>query len=204
MKWILLLTFVAFGYARLSPKPDDTGDNGTINIKGGNGKDVAISKTVDKTGNTIIVFFNEDQNVSIKQIHISKLNDDKLQNITTESDENTEEQNGDNDSSEEISTKSKTPADLLRSIFEKYEEVVDEKSYESLLKEVNEYVDSGKLDSSILNVLKTLNDQKMVRGKTDTQSVPDSARVPLYRPENYNLNRYQLPQLNENDVTEQR
>lgn len=199
MKWFILLAFLAVSYASSSSKSIYIGEDGTIDIKGAYGKHVVISKTVDKTGEKFIDILVEGSNIPTKRIRINELDKDKkdnAQNVPLEGEET--------ESREKRSSKSWTTADLLDRTFKKYEGIADEKSYESLMEKVNEYFESGELDSTILDVLKTMHDQKLTKKETLTENeiqVPGLARVPLLLSEGpFNFRYYMLRKYREADL----
>lgn len=179
MRCLLLLCVVAFSCAlpyKGVSKTINIGDDGTVEIIVSNGKRVVISKAVGNTDEKFIDISVEGPSLPIKQFRVFENSSDK----TAESyngqindqygmDEWKEKRSAEvettKDSKDTIDTKdskkSTSQTDLLHSIFSKYEGVVDELSYQTLLKEIEDYVASGQIDASIYDVLKYLHDQNV-------------------------------------------
>lgn len=207
MKCLIVLTLVAFSCAYPyygASKSINIGEDGTIEITGANGKRVVISKAVGNEDDKFIDISVEGPNMPPKKIRINELGTDKTVNVqngpysgqfngqywddewrekrspkvaTTKDSKDTKDTKEAKDSK-----KTKSQADLLYSIFKKYEGAVDELSYQSVLKKVDEYVEAGELDSSIHDVLQYLHDQKLQEQTTTETSVQptDATKVPVF------------------------
>lgn len=201
MKYLLLLAFVAVSCAvPLYPgKTINIGEDGTITITGPSGKKVTISKAVGLTDDKFIDVSVETPNLPPKQIRIDQQGAEKTVNVqngpysggfnglywedewrekrspkvaTKEGKEGKEKDTKEKDSKD--SKKTKTEADILYSIFKEFEEVTDDKSYESLSKKVDKYVTDGQLDASIGDVLTFLHDQKAAQEAVDSTTTTTS------------------------------
>lgn len=190
MKCLLLLALVALGCALPyygGSKSINIDEDGTIVITGANGKKVIISKGVGNTDDKFIDISVEGPNLPSKKIRINEQGDDK--NILVQNgpytgkfnsqywEDELRDKRSPKVASAKDSKKSKTQSDLLSNIFKQYEGIVDEKSYETLLKKVNDYVNSGELDSSVYDVLKFLHDQKIQEQMTTETSVQTTAET---------------------------
>lgn len=211
MKCFLLLSLVAFScaipfYGSPNSKSINIDEDGTVVITTPTGKRVTISKAVGPTDEKFIDISVEGPNLPPKKIRINEQGTDKTVNVqsgpysgqfngqywddewrdkrspkvvTTKDSKDSKDSKEGKDTKE--SKKSKTQADLLYSIFKKYEGAVDELSYESLLKKVDEYVTSGELDSSIYDVLKYLHDQKaQEQTTTETTVQATTTKIPVF------------------------
>lgn len=156
MKCLLLLSFVALSYASGDFKFINIRKDGVIDIKGVDRKYIIICRSL---GKIFIIFLAEWPKIPTTKILTNEDGSQKSIRVQNGPDSFlVSEQYGLNDLREKRSSREivESQADLLYSLFKKYEGIVDEKTYESLLKKVEEYVKFGELDSSILNVLKYL------------------------------------------------
>lgn len=210
MKCLLLLTFVALSCAApfySTSKSVNIGDDGTIFITAANGKRVVISKIVGNPDEKFIDISVEGPYVPTKRIRIDEPGTEKTVDVQNGPysgrfnglywDDDMREKRSPKVMTTKDSKKSKSQTDLLNTIFKEYEGTVDDKSYETLLKKVSEYVVSGELDPSVYDVLKYLHDQKSMEDQT-----PGTAKVPLVRsdiPSNFRestwTNKYQQPEV---------
>lgn len=204
MKYFLLLTFVAVscGLPFYPGKTINIGEDGTITITGPTGKKVTISKVVGSTDDKFIDVSVETPNLPTKQIRIDQQGTEKMVSVqngpysgafnglywedewrekrspkvaTKEGKESKEKETKEKDTK-----KTKTEADILYSIFKEFEEVADEKSYESVLKKVNKYVVDGQLDASIGDVLTFLHDQKDAQQDVETPTTTTTIKPPIF------------------------
>lgn len=207
MKCLLVLTFIALSYSFPfigNSKTINIGDDGTIEITAANGKRVVISKGIGNTDDKFIDISVEGPNFPAKKIRVNEQGADKTVNIQSGPysgqfngqywddewrDKRSPKVATTKDSKDAKDTKdakdgkkSKSQADLLYSIFKKYEGAADDVTYQSVLKKVQDYVDAGELDSSIYDVLQYLHDQKVQeQTSTDTAVQPSSvAKVPVF------------------------
>lgn len=228
MKCFLLLTVVAFScalpYYGGSSKSINIGEDGTIVITGANGKRVVISKAVGNTNEKFIDISVETPNSLPKRIRINEQGTDKTVDVQNGPyngrlngqywEDGLRETRSPKVRTTKDTKKSKSQSDLLNTIFKDYEGVVDEKSYESLVKKVNAYVESGELDSSVSDVLKYLHDQKVTNepAAVDTRVQTSGInKVPLVHSDISSIVRdyiwtikNQQPALSDNVVTDQR
>lgn len=191
MKCFLLLSLVAFSCALPywgGGKSINISDDGTIVIRTATGKQVVISKVVGPEDQKFIDISVEGPNLPVKKIRIDEIGSDKVVSVQNgpysgQSEDVAREDDPREKRSPKVATtskdskKSKTQADLLYGIFKENEGVADEKSYEALLKKVNDYVDAGDLDSSILDVLQYIHEAKAVQDQTPSET--GIAKVPL-------------------------
>lgn len=229
MRCLLLLSLIALSYALPyygGSKTINIGDDGTIVITGANGKRVTISKAVGINDEKFIDISVEGPNLPPKKIRIDEQGTDKT--VSVQNGPYSGQFNGqywEDDMREKRSPKvatatttkdskkTKTQADLLSTIFKEYEGLVDEKSYDALLKKVNGYVEAGELDSSITDVLTYMHDQKAIQeqGSTATGVQPSGInKVPVFHSDISSLvkdyiwnNKYQQPGLSSNLYPEQ-
>lgn len=228
MKCFLLLTLVALScalpYYGGGSKSINIGEDGTIVITGANGKRVVISKAVGNTDEKFIDISVESPNLPPKRIRIDEQGTDKTVDVQNGPyngqfngqywEDELREKRTPKVATTKDTKKTKTQADLLYSVFKDYEGVVDEKSYESLMKKVNGYVEAGELDSSVNDVLKYLHDQKVTeeQSSTDTSVQTSGAnKVPLVHSDISSIVRdyiwttkYQQPAIAGNVVPDQR
>lgn len=213
MKCFLLLIFVAFSCAlpfNSGSKSVNIGEDGTIVITGANGKRVVISKAIGTTDEKFIDISVEGPNLPPKRIRINEQGTDKTVSVQNGPysgqynglywDDDLREKRSPKVATSKDSKKPKSQADLLYTIFKEYEGTVDEKSYESLLKKVNGYVETGDLDSSVYDVLKYMHDQKVIQ-EQDIDNGPQPVvvnKVPISQSDISSIiwaNKYQQPSL---------
>nr|XP_023022546.1 glutenin, high molecular weight subunit 12-like [Leptinotarsa decemlineata] len=155
MKCVLLFCFIAFCYAvpTVPTLPNvQFGEDGTITITGADGKKVVISKSAGSDGQKNVEITLPDPLGTTKSIKINQDYNQKTVNIEDSSGGRYKRSSVSKTSKE--TKKGKSEAEILDEIFKDYQGAVDLKSYEKVLKEIDSYVKSGDLDSSIYEVLK--------------------------------------------------
>lgn len=207
MKWLLVLVFVAISCAFGGHKSIKIGEDRTIDIINFDGKHIVITKT---PGDKFIDILVEGPNLPTKTLRINEKGTEKnvdMQNelnslLTDEEYENDyfREKRTSKDFAFKDTTKSKSQGDLLGSIFKKHAGIVDEKSYESLIKKVEEHVKTGALDPTILVVLKYLHNVSTENANQNLDIHKFLRRTSTLR--DYILSKYQEPGLYGNVKTE--
>ncbi|CAH1116673.1 unnamed protein product [Phaedon cochleariae] len=147
----ILLTLLAFCYS--SPvgggRKISIGEDGSIKILGQYGRWVIISKNSQNHGKNIEIAVGSPSGV-FEKIYLDVENNSKSV-----------------DAGEE---RPRNAADIIYGIFQQYQGVVDDQSYNNLLLKVHSYVQSGDLSPSVYNILRGIHgDIKLLGDQVETE-----------------------------------
>ncbi|XP_057668689.1 uncharacterized protein LOC130901369 [Diorhabda carinulata] len=145
--------------------------DGTITILGENGKKIVFTRVIGHPGPKDIEITVGGPNGPIKKIHIDDEHT-KTVNFFDPTDADyyqTFAEDREKRSSKDLKesskgkkdSKTKSQADLLNEIFNEYQGIVDDKSYNDLLTKIDSYVKTGELNQAIYNVLQSFEEYRL-------------------------------------------